>query len=200
MKSVEIDARGLTCPQPVVLTKNALAELESGVVMVYVDNETARDNVKRMAVNEGCAVIVEEEGSYGFKLNITKIHSSKVTQELSTGKKFIEGSLVYLFESDYIGRNRELGKVLVNGFLNAIISLPKRESRVIFISNGVRLTTKGSYVLDTLSKLKESGFEILICGTCLDFFKIRDKVQIGTISNALEIMEALTNADKVIKF
>ena len=93
-----------------------------------------------------------------------------------------------------------MGKVLVNGFLNAITSLPKRESRVIFISNGVRLTTKGSYVLDTLSKLKESGFEMLICGTCLDFFKIRDKVQIGTISNALEIMEALTNADKVIKF
>jgi tRNA 2-thiouridine synthesizing protein A len=55
-------------------------------------------------------------------------------------------------------------------------------------------------VLDTLSKLKESGFEMLICGTCLDFFKIRDKVQIGTISNALEIMETLTNADKVIKF
>jgi len=200
MKTVEIDARGLTCPQPVVLTKNAIAELESGVVMVYVDNETARDNVKRMAENEGCAVMVEDEGSDGFKLNITKIHSSKVTRELSTGKKFIECPLVYLFESDYIGRNRELGKVLVNGFLNAITSLPKRESRVIFISNGVRLTTKGSYVLDTLSKLKESGFEILICGTCLDYFKIRDKVQIGTISNALEIMEALTNADKVIKF
>ena len=200
MKTVKIDARGLTCPQPVVLTRNALAELESGVVMVYVDNETARDNVKRMAENEGCAVMVEEKGSDGLKLNITKIHSSKVTQELSTGKKFIEGPLVYLFESDYIGRNRELGKVLVNGFLNAITSLPKRESRVIFISNGVRLTTKGSYVLDTLFKLKESGFEILICGTCLDFLKIRDKVQIGTISNALEIMEALTNADKVIKF
>jgi len=53
MKTVKIDARGLTCPQPVVLTRNALAELESGVVMVYVDNETARDNVKRMAENEG---------------------------------------------------------------------------------------------------------------------------------------------------
>jgi selenium metabolism protein YedF len=200
MKTVEIDARGLACPQPVVLTRNALAELESGVVMVYVGNETARDNVKRMAENEGCAVMLEGKGSDGFTLHITKIHSSKVTQELSTGKKLSEGSLVYLFESDYIGRNRELGKVLVNGFLNAITSLPKRESRIIFISNGVRLTTKGSYVLDTLLKLKESGFDILICGTCLDFLKIRDKVQIGTISNALEIMEALTNADKVIKF
>ena len=200
MKTVEIDARGLTCPQPVVLTRNALAELESGVVMVYVDNETARDNVKRMAENEGCAVMVEDEGSDGFKLNITKIHSSKATQEVSTEKKLVEGPLVYLFESDYIGRNRELGKVLVNGFLNAITSLPKRESSIIFISNGVRLTIRGSYVLDTLLKLKESGYEILICGTCLDFLKIRDKVQIGTISNALEIMEALTSADKVIKF
>ena len=200
MKTVEIDARGLACPQPVVLTKNALAEMKSGAVIVCVDNETAKENVKRMAENEGCAVMIEEEGRDGFKLNITRIHASKVTQEVSTEKKLVEGPLVYLFESDYIGRNRELGKVLVNGFLNAITSLPKRESRIIFISNGVRLTTQGSYVLDTLFKLKESGFEILICGTCLDFLKIRDKVQIGTISNALEIMEALTNADKVIKF
>ena len=200
MKTVEIDAKGLACPQPVVLTRNALAEIENGAVIVCVGNETARDNVQRMAENEGCAVMVEGEGSDGFKLNITKINFSKVTRELSTGKKSIEGPLVYLFESDYIGRSRELGKVLVNGFLNAITSLPKRESRIIFISNGVKLSTKGSYVLDTLSKLKESGFEMLICGTCLDFFKIRDKVQIGTISNALEIMETLTNADKVIKF
>lgn len=125
--------------------------------------------------------------------------SSKVSKELVTEKKVAEETLAYLFESDFIGSNRELGKVLVNGFLNAIISLPKRKSTIILISNGVKLATTGSYVLDTLSKLTHSGFEILICGTCLDFFKIRDKVQIGTISNALEIMETLTSASKVIK-
>ena len=199
MKTVKINAKGLACPQPVVLSKKALAEIESGEVVVCVDNETARDNVKRMAENEGCIVAVKE-GDDGFELKITKLSSSKVSQESVTEKKVVEETLVYLFDSDFIGSNRELGKILVNGFLNAIPSLPKRKSKIVFISNGVKLTTRGSYVFDTLSKLKHSGFGMLICGTCLDFFKIRDKVQIGTVSNALEIMEALTNASKIIKF
>jgi len=193
MKPIEVNARGLACPQPVIVSKKALAELESGEVVVYVDNEVARDNVKRMAENEGCSVRVEKIDD-GFEVQIIKASSSKTSQGLVPEKKVAEGPLVYLFDSDFIGSNRELGKVLVNGFLDAITSLPKRESKIVFISNGVKLAIKSSYVLDTLSKLKHSGFEILICGTCLDFFKIRDKVQIGTISNALEIMEALTNA------
>ena len=199
MKTVEVNAKGLACPQPVVLSMKALAEMESGKVIVSVDNEVARDNVKRMAEHEGCTVTVEGKGD-GFELQITRVPPAKFSTELITEKKVVGETLVYLFESDFIGRNRELGKILINGFLNAITSLPKRKSKIVLISNGVRLATAGSYVLDTLLELKQSGFEILICGTCLDFFKIRDKVQVGTISNALEIMEALTNASKVVKF
>jgi tRNA 2-thiouridine synthesizing protein A len=199
MKTVEVNAKGLACPQPVVLSMKALAEMESGKVIVSVDNEVARDNVKRMAEHEGCTVTVEGKGD-GFELQITRVPPAKFSTELITEKKVVGETLVYLFESDFIGRNRELGKILINGFLNAITSLPKRKSKIVLISNGVRLATAGSYVLDTLLELKQSGFEILICGTCLDFFKIRDKVRVGTISNALEIMGALTNESRVVKF
>jgi len=199
MKTVEVNAKGLACPQPVVLSMKALSEMESGKVIVSVDNEVARDNVKRMAEHEGCSVTVEGK-SDGFELQITRVPPAKFPTELITDKKVVGETLVYLFESDFIGRNRELGKILINGFLNAINSLPKRKSKIVLISNGVRLAIAGSYVLDTLLELKQSGFEILICGTCLDFFKIRDKVRVGTISNALEIMGALTNESKVVKF
>ncbi len=107
---------------------------------------------------------------------------------------------MYLFESDFIGTNRELGKVLSNGFLNAIEELPERKSSIVLISKGVKLAIKKSYVLNRLKSLEEKGFDILICGTCLDYFKIREKVDVGNISNALEIMECMTEADKVIKF
>ena len=109
-------------------------------------------------------------------------------------------SIVYLFDADYIGTNRDLGKVLINGFLNTIPSLPERKSTIILISNGVKLATTGSFAIEILQQLTQSGIQILICGTCLDFFKIRDKVQVGTISNALEIMETLTGKGKVVKF
>jgi tRNA 2-thiouridine synthesizing protein A len=200
MKKVEVNAKGLACPQPVVLTKNALGEIEEGKVVVIVDSELARDNVKRMAETEGCSVSIEDQGDDVYSLHLTKVSSSTASQVLTTEKKLTQEPLVYLFDADFIGGNRELGKVLVNGFLNAIPSLPKRKSTIILISNGVKLATSGSYVLDTLKKFEQKGFTVLICGTCLDFFKIREKVEVGTISNALEIMEALTNAEKVVKF
>ena len=200
MKKVEVNAKGLACPQPVVMTKNALGEIEKGEVVVTVDSEVARDNVKRMAESEGCSVAIEVQGDDTYSLHITKVGSAADTQAVVTEKELTHEPLVYLFDSDFIGTNRELGKVLVNGFLNAIPSLPKRKSTIILISNGVKLATAGSYVLDTLKQFEQMGFSILICGTCLDFFKIREKVQAGIVSNALEIMEALTTAAKVVKF
>ncbi len=200
MKKVEVNAKGLACPQPVVMTKNALSEIEKGMVVVTVDNEVARENVKRMAESAGCSVSIEDQGDNIYSLNITKIGSEEVPLEPVTEQKLTHEPLVYLFDSDFIGTNRDLGKVLVNGFLNTIPSLPKRKSTIVLISNGVKLATSGSYVLDTLKQLEQTGVTILICGTCLDFFKIREKVAAGTISNALEIMEALTTAAKVVKF
>lgn len=200
MKKVEVNAQGLACPQPVVMTKNALSEIENGEVVVTVDNEVARENVKRMAESEGCSVSIEKKGDNIFSLHITKVSSEVVSPEPATEKQVTHELLVYLFDSDFIGTNRDLGKILVNGFLNAIPSLPKRRSTIILISNGVKLATSRSYVLDTLKQFEQTGMSILICGTCLDFFKIREKVEVGVISNALEIMEALTTATKIVKF
>lgn len=108
--------------------------------------------------------------------------------------------IVYLLDADYIGSNMELGKVLINGFMNAAASLKYTRCTIVLISNAVRLATQNSYALEVLSNLEQKGYRILICGTCLDFFKIRDNVAVGTISNALEIMQTMTAAEKVIKF
>jgi selenium metabolism protein YedF len=200
MKTIKVDARGLACPEPVILTKKALSEIGQGDVIVHVDSEAARDNVARMAKNEGCAVSIKEHGKHGFELLFTKKAPVKNERSAHTKAEGEGESVSYLFDSDFIGTNRELGKVLVNGFLNAISSLPHKRSSIIFISNGVKLTTRGSYVLEPLARLHDLGCEMLICGTCLDYFKIRDKVKVGTISNAVEILQAMTSAGKVIKF
>ncbi|MFC2007434.1 sulfurtransferase TusA family protein [Chloroflexota bacterium] len=61
-----IDARGLSCPQPAMLARQAIQKLDKGTVEVLVDSGTARDNVSRLAKNAGWTVTVEEqpEGSY----------------------------------------------------------------------------------------------------------------------------------------
>jgi len=203
MKTIEVNAKGLACPQPVVLTQKALDGLTEGEVVVLVDSENARDNVARMAATRGCSVVVTE-GSGGFSLTLKKKADRQVPQDQSCpvvcDAGAAAGEIVYLFDADYIGSNMELGKVLVNGFLNAALSLPHTRCTIILISNAVRLATNGSYATEVLAKLAEKGYRILICGTCLDFFKIRAEVKIGTISNALEIMQTMTGAAKIIKF
>lgn len=200
MKTIKVDARGLACPEPVILTKNALSEIGQVDVIVQVDSEVARENVARMAKHEGCTVSIKEHGRHSFELHLTKKAPVKTEHSAETKPAVAEESVAYLFDSDFIGTNRELGKILVNGFLNAISSLLHKRSSIIFISNGVKLTTRDSYVIETLSKLEDLGCEMLICGTCLDYLKIRDKVKVGTISNAVEIVQTLNSAGKVIKF
>lgn len=201
MKRTEVDARGLECPQPVVLTVKALDKIKEGEIVVYVDSDVAKENVTRMAISKGCSVTVTEKGGNVSELQIIKGPSAgpASTGQVQPGQS-VKGEVVYFFDTDFIGPNMELGKVLVNGFLSAIPSLPNQHGSIILISNGVRLATEGSYVLEPLTNLLAAGYKILICGTCLNYFKIRENVKVGAISNTLEILECLTNAAKIIKF
>lgn len=196
MEKKIIDAKGLACPQPVVLTKNALAEIAQGEVCMLVDNETARDNVSRFAASHGCSVSVINGAGGGFEVLIKKEAACAACLIPAVDAERI----VYLFDADYIGSNMELGKVLMNGFLTAMKNLQNKNCAIVLISNAARLATEGSYVLDVLQELEKLGFGVFICGTCLNFYKIRENVRVGTISNALEILECLTGGAKVIKF
>lgn len=200
METKAVDARGRACPEPVLLTKKALDETTEGKILVLADTENARDNIIRLAENQGCTVNVTEDQGY-YRISITKQAGATPAAEPFTAACPSAGKeIVYLFDGDYVGSNRELGKVLLNGFMNAALSLPHKNCTVILISNAVKLAIRGSYALDILNKLQQEGVGILICGTCLDFFRMRDEVAIGTVSNALEIMQRMTAASSVIKF
>ncbi len=201
MKEIIVDTRGRPCPEPVVLTKQALEETAEGTIVVLTDTTNARDNIVRLAQSQGCEVLVADAAAGYSRITIAKKAGEKPCADFSVVPCAApEKQTVYVFDNDYIGSNRELGKILVHGFMNAALSLPHSNTTIILISNGVKLATAGSYALDVFNKLCEQGISILICGTCLDFFKLRDKVQVGTISNAFEIMQRMTNAANTIKF
>jgi tRNA 2-thiouridine synthesizing protein A len=67
-----IDARGLSCPQPVMLVKNSLNNIEKGTVEVLVDSGTARDNVSRLAKNSGWQVKIIEQPGVNYKIVLNK--------------------------------------------------------------------------------------------------------------------------------
>lgn len=185
----EVDARGHPCPQPVTMTKQALKG--AGELIVLVDNETSRDNVKRFAESQGCLVTVEQAGS-DYKICITSSEEKTGAQPAKTGT-------VFYITADSIGRgSEELGKILIPGFFEALTQEDRKPDRIIFTNSGVNLACTGSPILESLKVLADKGVEILACGTCLDYYNLKEKVQVGRVSNAYEIMSSLMAAEDVI--
>lgn len=69
---------------------------------------------------------------------------------------------------------------------------------LIFLNSGVKLTTEGSESIEDLIKLKEGRVEIVSCGTCLDFFEIKSKLQVGSVSNMYDIVDMISNSTNTV--
>lgn len=195
-----VDCRGMACPQPVLETKKAL---EGGheKVLVIVDNGAARENVSRFAGRAGFKVAVEEkEGCYHLLISgrVGEVTAAGSAGEETAGCGAAPAGAVYFITTSAIGQGSpDLGAVLMKSLMTTLAG--ERPPRaMLFLNTGVQLAVEGSPVLEQLRKLAGAGTEILVCGTCLDYYRLREKLAVGTVSNMYEINSRLTGPDKVI--
>ena len=92
----------------------------------------------------------------------------------------------------------DLGDILMQSFINTLIQLTPLPSTITIYNAGVLLCTKDSPVLASLNALEAKGVNILLCGTCADFYHIKDNIGAGKISNMYTIVETLNHSDKII--
>lgn len=191
-----VDARGLPCPQPVLLTRDALRE--SDAVTTIVDSDTARHNVTRMAEKAGYTVRAEERED-GVYLHITRGEAAPEAAPAPTPAPS-GGPLVLVIPSEFMGRgeHEELGQILIRGFLHTLNEVSPLPDVIIFFNSGVKLTVEGSPVLEDLRSLEAQGVQILICGTCLGYYGLKEKVAVGEVSNMYTIAETMLQAGKVV--
>lgn len=193
---IKVDARGEACPKPVIMTKKELDKMEEGILTTIVDNEIAKDNVSKLANSLGLEYEVDEISDKEFHITITKGEGVANIKE-STSDDFKD--LTIAFASDTMGKgSEELGKILIKSFIYTLTEATPYPSTLLFYNGGVHLTCEGSEVLEDLKKLEEEGVEIISCGTCLDFFNKKDKLQVGEISNMYTIYEKLKNPKNTI--
>jgi len=194
----EIDARGLACPKPVVLTKKAMTENDE--ILTIVDNKTASENVAKLARKLKAEVSVVEEAADYFKILIKNNGQNKL--ENSTNKsataKSTEKAKVYLIASDKLGEGEpELGEILIKGFLSTLLDIKPLPQKIIFLNSGVKLAVLEADLKKVLEDLETAGVEILICGTCLDYYGLSDQVEIGEVSNMYEIVDSINSGDYI---
>ena len=193
--NIEIDAKGQACPKPVIMTKKELDNIEEGTVTTIVDNMVAKENILKLANSLGYEYKVEEgEGEY--RIHIAK-EKPKMDSSTSTSDKLKEATVV--FSSNTMGKgSKELGEILIKSFIYTMTEVVPLPSTLVFYNEGVMQTCKGSEVIEDLKKLEEEGVEILVCGTCLDFFDLKDEIKVGEISNMYTIYEKLKESMKTI--
>jgi selenium metabolism protein YedF len=188
-----IDCKGLKCPLPVITTKKYFDSLEEGSATIIVDNDVANSNISKFAHSSGFDYSSEQkDGIYYIK--ISKSSCSCKPMDFKSEK------LVILIGSDKLGLgDDELGTLLMKSYLFALSENDNLPSDILFLNGGVKLVVEGSDVLLSIKALSEKGVNILICGTCLDFYGLKDKLAIGEITNMYTIVEILNSASNTIK-
>jgi selenium metabolism protein YedF len=192
---ITLDCRHAQCPTSVVETRKALLQNAGQAVSVLVGDETARDNISRMASGKGYTVTVTvSEGGYELLLAPPAHPAVQVAAEKP------DGPTVVLIATDTLGQgNDELGTVLMRNFIITLRELNPPPSQIFFMNGGVKLTVAGSDALEALNQLACSGVDIATCGLCLDFFDLKEQLAVGRVGNMLETIEAMNGAARVIR-
>jgi selenium metabolism protein YedF len=191
-----LDCRGKLCPKPLLETKRAIEALPDGTLTVLVDNLGAKENVTRAMVQAGHHVLAEEDAGV-WTLTVAKCAVCSTTEPEVAAP--IAGKTVVFVADQGLGRSDPaLGDILMRAFMATIADLPRPPETIALMQGGVRLACEGSAVLDSLRALQAVGTEILVCGTCLDFFGLMGKLQAGRVSNMAEIVDALMAVGRVI--
>jgi selenium metabolism protein YedF len=193
-----IDARNMACPKPVIETKKFLEENRECIELaVLVDNPAASENVSRFLSNCGFEVSVARDGD---TLKITGLNKKgeEASHTREEADEFSETKTLVMIARDKMGSgDSALGEKLMKNFIATLYEY-QGLWMLVFVNSGVKLAVSGSGALEDLKKLAESGVKILVCGTCLDHYKILEAKEVGETTNMLDIVTSLNLADKVI--
>lgn len=205
-----VDARGLACPLPVVNAKKAAEEMKDGEILtVLVDNEIAVQNLQKFVKQKGYEAFGEKKAEKEYEVTI-QVKTGMVKQE--TPMEEIEKEemvcspdsrkkgMVVVLSANVMGTGDEkLGKALMKAFVFAVTKQDYLPETILCYNTGAYLTCEGADTLEDLKILEAEGVNILTCGTCLDFYGMKEKLTVGTVTNMYEIVEKMENAKTMVR-
>ena len=198
---IEVNAMGDACPLPVVKTQKAMQELAgAGTVETLVDNETAVQNLGKLAASKGCTSKTEKLGENEYRVTITVGENAKVEEQSGECYTCGKPKTVVVLSSDKMGSgNDELGGALMKAFVFALSQQETLPDTILCYNGGVKLTCEGSESLEDLKGMAARGVEIMSCGTCLNFYDLKEKLAVGEVTNMYVIVEKMSGADRVVR-
>lgn len=200
-----VNAMGNPCPIPVVKTKKVIDEIKAqgGLVETLVDNEIAVQNLTKLGKNSGYSVSSEKLEEKKFRVVIQVRPGEGEAGETEETTCIPDGrrrNTVVVISSEYMGEGApELGAALMKSYIYALCQQDELPETILFYNGGVKLACEDAPALEDLKGLEAQGVEILACGTCLNFYGLSEKLQVGSVTNMYVIAEKMSQAALIIK-
>lgn len=196
-----IDARGLGCPKPVMMAEEEISKIGEGIVEVLVDNEGAVKNLSKFASKNSLYFETEKVDNY-WKVRLVKGYSCEVESSefgvRSSELKEEEKDILLIIGTDALGKEEELGKVLMKGFFETMKVTKEIPHTIFFLNAGVKLTTLASEIIPILKDIEAMGVEIYSCGTCLKHYNLESQLKVGHRGTTNHIVEGIKDFKKVV--
>ena len=200
-----VDTKGLKCPVPIIETKKALKSSAAGETFeLLTDNKTAFSNISRF-LNDNRIKFSVIENNEVWTFSITNEQGTEIKTspeeycELPAEEKTTRNFSVVI-SSEIMGQgDDELGRRLMKSFFTALSCLDNLPAAIMFYNSGVKLTIDDSPVIDIIHEIENKGVEVLICGTCVEHFKLGEKIHIGQISDMYMITQKLSETGNIIR-
>ncbi len=201
-----VDTRGLTCPAPLIKTRQGLTEAAEGeTVQVIIDNKTSLGNVKRYLADNKLTFTVREDGDLAY---VTVTRGDKT--EMSTNEEEYcapeaaasqrRRNTVVAVTSEKMGSgDDELGAKLMVTFFRTLVMVEPPPTSVVFYNSGVKLAMDDLPLLDYIKELMAKGTSVYLCTTCINHFGIKARLPVGSFSDMYQILNLLNDADHIIR-
>lgn len=195
-----VDAMGLACPLPVVNAKSAADEMDEGTLKVLVDNEVAVQNLTKFANGRGYSVTNQKIDEAKFEVTMEVVPVEAKDEVITCNVESPNKGIVVVISSDKMGEGEEkLGKSLMKAFIFALTKQDVLPETILCYNKGAFMTCEGSDALEDLKAMEAEGVNIATCGTCLDFYGIKEKLVVGSVTNMYDIVEKQEKAVKIIR-
>lgn len=192
---IEVNAVGLACPKPVINTKKELDKIDNGIVVVTVDNDIAKQNILKLSNSLNCESKIIKEEKDLISIEIKKGDNVIIEEQI---KDELDNKCIFISSNKMGNGNDELGEILMKGFVYTLTESKPYPKSILLVNSAVKLSTENYDTVQNLKILEESGVEILSCGTCLDYYGLKESIKVGSITNMYTIVDIMKNSSQTI--
>ena len=196
-----IDTRGHLCPTPLIMAKKAIKAAQAGEeLLILSDNATSCQNLMQYLTDLDAHPQQTTSGTeFHITIRVPKAKSNAPEPEMYCAVPSPQKNYVVAIKGDKMGHGDDgLGSILIRAFVNSLKDADQLPTHIILYNTGVKLALKSTDTGESLAALHQLGVEIIVCGTCADYFSIKEQLAVGTISNMYQITKITAEAGHVV--